>query len=89
MEDDFNMAPKRGERSGGSFSSKLAVEFKTTLVSLDLVDLPLMRGKWTWTNQCSNPSCSRIDRFLVSDDQMIFCFILQVYVKKELTEFDT
>lgn len=49
----FNMVLRRGERTSETISRVLVEEFKITLENLDLVDLPLTGGKWTWTNQRS------------------------------------
>ena len=38
------------------------------LFSLGLMDIPLERGKFTWSNNRESPAMSRIDRFLYSDD---------------------
>lgn len=34
------------------------------------MDLPLISGNWTWFGDRTNPSFSRIDRFLVSVDML-------------------
>lgn len=47
VEDDFNMVLHRQERTRDNFSSVCAVEFRI-LDRLNLVGLPLVRGKWTW-----------------------------------------
>lgn len=47
---DFNMVLSRFEGSREHFSRACANEFKETLDWLDLMDLSLIRGKWTWSN---------------------------------------
>ena len=50
-----------------AYSSML--EFSDFIEDLNLVDLPLGGGgKYTWSNGSTNPSLSRIDRFLISSD---------------------
>lgn len=40
---------------------------------LDLVNLLLGGGRWTWSNRRENPSWSRIDRFLISNSLLLQC----------------
>lgn len=42
------------------------MEFQSLFSDLDLMDLPLHGGKWTWSNQREQPSFPRIDIFLIS-----------------------
>lgn len=62
VEGDFNMVLKRSERSGDQFS--VVEEFKNNIKGLNLMDLPLSGGCWTWSKDRSNPSFSRVDIFL-------------------------
>lgn len=34
---------------------------------LELVDIPLVGGNWTWSDTRDNPAKSRIDQFLISN----------------------
>lgn len=68
---DFNMVLRRLERSDGGNPNGEEEEFKEVVDRLNLVDLPLMGGRWTWTNLRSSPSCSRITRFSISHDFFI------------------
>lgn len=63
---DFNMVLKSSERSSGSTNSKDIDDFSTLIDSMDLNDLPLMGGRWTWNNLREHSSSSRIDRFLIT-----------------------
>lgn len=62
---NFNMFLNRYKRSGEHFSRVCTEEFKETLDRFELLDLSLMGGKWTWSNQRRHPPCSIIDRFFV------------------------
>lgn len=65
---DFNMVLKRSERTGDHFHSRCVEEFKETLDRYDIIDLLLVGGRWMWSNQRKNMSCSRIDRFVTTTD---------------------
>uniref|UniRef100_A0A2N9I574 Reverse transcriptase domain-containing protein n=1 Tax=Fagus sylvatica TaxID=28930 RepID=A0A2N9I574_FAGSY len=43
-------------------------KFSEFIFELGLVDLPLLEGQFTWSNNQDLPAKSRIDRFLVSND---------------------
>lgn len=57
------MVLRRGEQSGNSFLASEANDFKEVMDRLDMIDLLLLGGQWTWSN---NKSLSRIDRFFIS-----------------------
>ena len=42
--------------------------FSEFVEDLNLIDLPLERGSYTWSRGSVRPSMSRIDRVLVSQD---------------------
>lgn len=50
MGDDFNMVLSIYEKLGEHFSRVFAEKFRKALDRFDLLDLPLMGGKWTWSN---------------------------------------
>ncbi|KAG6644474.1 hypothetical protein CIPAW_08G057000 [Carya illinoinensis] len=58
---DFNTTRFSSERSGVSTSGSF--NFTTLVFELDLVDLPLAGGDYTWSN---GRAWSRLDRFIVS-----------------------
>lgn len=68
---DFNMVLRSNERSGDQFSRACAKEFKEILDKLDLMDLPLVEGKWTWINQKSKSFYSRINQCLMSSNYLL------------------
>ncbi|KAL8555169.1 hypothetical protein ACS0TY_003106 [Phlomoides rotata] len=64
---DFNTTLYQAERNGkGRFNDeKRRRQFSKFIVECDLIDLPLLRRKFTWYKD-KGGSCSRIDRFLLS-----------------------
>lgn len=47
------MVLRRSKRSGENFSRVCADRFREVINMLGLVDLPLLRGRWTWMNDRS------------------------------------
>lgn len=65
---DFNMILRIEERLGeGNYSGEVE-EFREVVDRLNLVNIPLLEGKWTWSNSRETPTCLRIDWFLLSND---------------------
>ena len=65
---DFNAVRFPNERSGSNRFSASMTDFSDFIEDMNLVDLPLHGGRYTWCNGATNPSMSRIDRILVSTD---------------------
>lgn len=63
---NFNMTLSGEDRNNSNMRMSDAVQFRELVDKLELVDLLLSCGKWTWTNLRVQPVCSRIDRFLVT-----------------------
>ncbi|KAL8529933.1 hypothetical protein ACS0TY_007123 [Phlomoides rotata] len=64
---DFNTILDLSERKGTGkyFDAKRSRQFRRFISNPDLVDLPLLRRKFTWYKD-NDGCCSRIDRFLLS-----------------------
>jgi hypothetical protein len=65
---DFNVTRFPSERSGDVHFCPAMVEFLDFIFVQSLMDIPLVGGNFTWSNNRDPPSWSRIDRFLVSPD---------------------
>ena len=65
---DFNaiLSPDECSR-GGSLNSDMK-RFSEVIEDLELKDLPLLGGPFTWSGGVNNQSFSRLDRFLVNED---------------------
>lgn len=70
IDGDFNMVLQRCERLCRSQSDNSIDDFHSILNNLELNDIPLKGGNWTWSNQCDQPF-SRIDIFLISSDILL------------------
>ncbi|KAK8539037.1 hypothetical protein V6N13_110243 [Hibiscus sabdariffa] len=64
---DFNIV-RFAEKVGVSLCKSAMSEFEDFINSLGLIDLPLVGGKFTWSNGRHMPSFSRLDRFLLSQE---------------------
>ena len=65
---DFNMIRFLSERSRGGRLSQEMRRFSEVVEELDLRDLPLQGGSFTWCGGLNNRSKSRIDRFLIYEE---------------------
>ena len=65
---DFNAILNPEERStGGSFNSDMR-RFADVIENLQLKNLPLFGGPFTWSGGMNNQSFSRLDRFLINEE---------------------
>ncbi|KAG6633254.1 hypothetical protein CIPAW_12G035100 [Carya illinoinensis] len=65
IDGDFNVVRFPSERLGDSRLRPAMSNFSDCIFDLGLVDLPLMGGAFTWSN---NQPWSKLDRFLVSPE---------------------
>jgi exonuclease III len=63
---DFNIVRFPSERSSDSNYSTAMMEFSDFIAEQGLVDIPLVGGQFTWSNNQEEEIWSRIDRFLLS-----------------------
>ena len=66
---DFNVVRFPSEWRGGSRLTSAMEKFSEFIEDLNLIDLPLEGGRFTWSSGTEQPSMSRIDRALVSQDR--------------------
>ncbi|KAL8479455.1 hypothetical protein ACS0TY_026373 [Phlomoides rotata] len=66
---DFNSVTNQSEGKGGirPISDKKSSNFCKFIANLELVDLPLLRRKYTWYKD-NGTCCNRLDRFLISQN---------------------
>ena len=65
---DFNVVRFPAERVGFANFSTSMHDFSDFISSNGLIDIPLIGGNFTWSNNREISSMSRIDRFLYSAD---------------------
>jgi exonuclease III len=65
---DFNVVRFPSEKLRAGRLTRAMTTFSDFIAELGLIDLPLLEGQFTWSNNQDPPSKSRIDRFLLSSD---------------------
>ncbi|RVW55551.1 LINE-1 retrotransposable element ORF2 protein [Vitis vinifera] len=63
---DFNVILAQGERSRQGKVTPAMRRFAQVMDDLELIDLPLQGGSFTWSGGLHNQAWARLDRFLVS-----------------------
>ena len=63
---DFNVILAQGERSRQGRVTPAMRRFAQVMDDLELIDLPLQGGSFTWSGGLHNQAWARLDRFLVS-----------------------
>ena len=65
---DFNVLRFSRERNKEGRWTGAMRRFSQIIDELELKDLPLQRGEFTWTGGLGNQRVARLDRFLITDD---------------------
>ncbi|XP_010650408.1 uncharacterized protein LOC104879402 [Vitis vinifera] len=65
---DFNAIMRPDESSRGGSLNSIMRRFAEVIEELELKDLPMVGGPFTWTGGTDNQSFSRLDRFLVNEE---------------------
>ena len=63
---DFNVVRFASEKNKTIRARRSMRCFNEIIAELSLIDPPLSNGEYTWSNFRENPTCSRLDRFLLS-----------------------
>jgi hypothetical protein len=58
---DFNLIYKAQDKNNGTTSSRLMMRFRRALSDMKAKEIELIGRKYTWSNNQSNPSLTRID----------------------------
>ncbi|KAE8687175.1 hypothetical protein F3Y22_tig00111022pilonHSYRG00184 [Hibiscus syriacus] len=62
---DFNVVMSQDEKMGGAVNLVTMFAFKDFMSKANLLDLPLVGGRFTWCNNRDIPTYEKLDRFLV------------------------
>lgn len=65
---DFNSTRRQEEWRGKCWSYRAMTMFNDLINALALIDLPMNKQSYTWSNMQRTPTLARLDRFLVSTD---------------------
>ena len=88
MAGDFNVVRFLVESSRGGRLTYLMRIFSKIIEDLELRDLPLQGGSFTWKGRLNNQSHSRLDWFLVSNEgEVHFIGAVQCVLLKPVSTF--
>lgn len=65
---DFNMARFPSEKKNCNSFNRAMEEFSEFIEDMDLQDLPLLSGSFTWRKGDTHDIAARLDRFLISEE---------------------
>ncbi|KAJ9678120.1 hypothetical protein PVL29_022881 [Vitis rotundifolia] len=65
---DFNVIRRSSEKLGGVSLTSSMKDFDDFIRENELIDPPLRRAPFTWSNMQEHPVCKRLDRFLYSNE---------------------
>lgn len=75
------------EKKRGRYVSQSMARFSDFIVDNELIDLPLVGRKFTWTNNQAMAAMSRIDRFLFSKEwEVHFSGVSQVALPRVISD---
>ena len=84
---DVNSTLFQQERSSQRRISSAMRRFAETVDDLELVDLPLQGGEFTWNGGLNNQAWARLDRFLVSPSWLdLFSGVTQVRLSRPISD---
>ena len=84
---DFNIILFQQERSSQRRISSAIRRFAETVDDLELVDLPLQGGEFTWNGGLNNQAWARLDRFLVSPSWLdLFSGVTQIRLSRPISD---
>lgn len=63
---DFNLHRSSDDTTGGSTNLGLSMEFNRVINTHNLMEVPLIGRKFTWSNKRPNPTFSKLDRTFLS-----------------------
>lgn len=76
---DFNLIYKTSDKNNSRLNRSMMQRFKGTLDRSELKELPLSGRKFTWTQECDNPTQSKIDRAFCCPDWDVLFDSAQMY----------
>lgn len=81
---DFNAVKNRSEKRGlgNSFQNSEFSDFQGFINDLNLIDLPLLGNRFTWSKP-DGSAMSRLDRFLLFDDWISLWGVVAQWVEKQ------
>lgn len=82
---DFNVTRWIGDRSSGRRISKAMRVFNSVIETLEIVEIPLYNGRFTWSKMGNDSVHSLIDRFFVSVDWASLFNNSRVYRAERIT----
>ena len=65
---DFNLIYRAEDKNNNNLDRAMMGRFQRIINDLQLVELPLLGRKFTWSNERSSPTLVRLDRFFYSRD---------------------
>ena len=84
---DFNIIRYASEKNKDSGVHRHTGLFNNIISTLDLLDIHMTGGKFTWSNNHSDPTLERLDRVLVNKDwESIFPTVFVYKLPREVSD---